>query len=78
MKASGYFLLLLFLIATSLSWGQTNDLPEPQMNSDPGGPPPPGLVVPIDTDVYILLIAGLFLGSYFLLLTRRKSPSQNQ
>ena len=78
MKASGYFLLILFLILTSLSWGQTADLPEPQMNSDPGGPPPPGLVVPIDTNSSILLIAGIFLGIYFLLLSQRNFLSQKQ
>ncbi len=30
-----------------------------------GGPPPPGLVVPIDTNIQFLLIAGFGLGIYF-------------
>ncbi len=29
------------------------------------GPPPPGLVVPIDSNLYLLLAAGLGLGIYF-------------
>ncbi|MFN4761980.1 hypothetical protein ACKGJN_02550 [Gillisia sp. Q332] len=43
------------------------------MDTGPGGPPPPGLVVPIDTNIYILLIAGIFLGIYFLLLSPKNS-----
>jgi len=30
-----------------------------------GGPPPPGLIVPIDSNIYFLLIAGVGLGIYF-------------
>ena len=75
MKAPVCFLLILFLIFTTMSLGQTADLPEPQMNAGPGGPPPPGLVVPIDTNSPVLLISGLLLGIYFLHLSRKKSLS---
>ncbi len=78
MKTSRLFLFIFFIVLTSLGWGQTADLPEPQMDAGPGGPPPPGLVVPIDTNRSILLIAGIFLGIYFLLLSRKNSLSAKQ
>jgi hypothetical protein len=37
-------------------------------------PPPPGLVLPIDSNIYFLLAAGLGLGIYFLGFTGEKSP----
>jgi hypothetical protein len=36
------------------------------------GPPPPGLVVPIDTNMGLLLVAGLGLGIYFLISAGKK------
>jgi hypothetical protein len=39
-----------------------------------GGPPPPGLVLPIDSNIYFLLAAGLGLGIYFLGFTDKKFP----
>jgi hypothetical protein len=39
-----------------------------------GGPPPPGLVLPIDSNIYFLLAAGLGLGIYFLGFTGKKFP----
>lgn len=47
----------------------TQELPEPQMNTDSDtgvGPPPPGLVVPIDSKIILLAAAGVILGAYVL------------
>lgn len=41
----------------------------------PGPPPPPGLVVPIDTNLGFLLFAGLGLGIYFLVSSGKFSAS---
>jgi len=40
-----------------------------------GGPPPPGLVVPINSNIPFLLIAGLGLGIYFLIGDRKKGSA---
>ena len=42
-----------------------------------GGPPPPGLVLPIDSNIYFLLAAGLGLGIYFLGFTGKKYPASS-
>jgi len=39
-----------------------------------GNPPPPGLVLPIDSNIYFLLAAGLGLGVYFLRFADKKLP----
>ena len=78
MKASGWFLLMLFLIITFSGWGQTTDLPEPQINNVPGNPPPPGLPLPLDDHIFLLFAAGIGLGIYMLLLSRRNSLSSKQ
>ena len=36
------------------------------------GPPPPGLVVPIDSKISLLIAAGLGLGIFFLVSSRKK------
>jgi len=54
------------LMISTCAWAQDNKLPEPQMNSGPEGPPPPGLVLPLDTNIFFLFAAGLCLGIYFL------------
>ncbi len=75
-KAPSIILLWVFILVISpCTWAQDNKLPEPQMNSDPGGPPPPGLVVPLDTNIFILFAAGLGLGIYFLTASGKKSTS---
>jgi hypothetical protein len=38
-------------------------------------PPPPGLVLPIDSNIYFLLTAGLGLGIYFLGFANKKHPA---
>jgi hypothetical protein len=38
-------------------------------------PPPPGLVLPIDSNIYFLLAAGLGLGIYFLGFAGKKFPA---
>jgi hypothetical protein len=60
----------MFLLSI-ISWGQAHShkLPQPQMmtTEDAGpGPPPPGLKLPIDGNIYLLAIAGFALGIYFL------------
>lgn len=67
------------LVMLMLSWPSTivaqDDMPEPMASTEVGpGPPPPGLVVPIDSGIPILLISGLLLGIYFVLTCRRKTP----
>ncbi len=76
--APNIILLLVFtLMMSTLTLAQNNKLPEPQMNSelDGPGPPPPGLVVPLDTNIFILLASGLALGIYFLTASGKKSTS---
>lgn len=41
-------------------------MPPPMMQDSGPGPPPPGLVVPIDTNISLLAAAGVLLGVYFL------------
>lgn len=55
---------------------QDKKLPEPQrMDFGSGEPPPPGLVLPLDTDIFILFAAGLGLGIYFITASGKKSHS---
>jgi len=75
-NAPNIILLWVFiLVISTCGWAQNNKLPEPQMNSDPGGPPPPGLVVPLDTNIIFLMVAGLGLGVYFITASGKKSTS---
>lgn len=53
--------LLCFLSINCFS--QSHELPEPQMSAVP---PPPGLVVPIDSNMSFLTTAGILLGIYVL------------
>tara|TARA_R100000935_G_C2801864_1_gene150855 strand:- start:318 stop:545 length:228 start_codon:yes stop_codon:yes gene_type:complete len=48
------------------------EVPEPQAQSGPGIPPPPGLVVPIDSNIVILIICGILLGVYFIIDRKRR------
>ncbi|MCM4160116.1 hypothetical protein FHG64_09820 [Antarcticibacterium flavum] len=41
------------------------------------GPPPPGLVVPIDTNIGLLLAAGFGLGIYFLVSSGKKKEADS-
>ncbi len=70
MKLPYFFFLSVFMILWSVSMtAQSHNLPQPQMGvstEESGGPPPPGLVVPIDEHSYILVIAGLGMGIYLL------------
>jgi len=47
----------------------------PAKDCAPGNPPPPGLVLPIDSNIYFLFAAGLGLGIYFLTASGKKSTS---
>ena len=40
------------------------------------GPPPPGLVVPIDSKISLLIAAGLGLGIYFLVSSGKKEVAK--
>lgn len=64
------------LMISTCTWAQNKELPEPQMNSTPG-PPPPGLELPLDTNIFFLLVAGIGLGIYFLTATGKKFTSTN-
>lgn len=70
-------MITFLIILVYLGWPEVvfaqDQLPEPQLSSlsDPA-PPPPGLVVPIDTGIVILLISGLILGGIFCLNCRKK------
>lgn len=60
-------LLPIFLaLLSNKAWGQmTHSLPKPgemQMST----PPPPGLELPIDSNIVFLIMAGLALGGYYL------------
>jgi len=62
-------LSVIMMLLSIISWGQSksHNLPQPQMaTSDDGNPPPPGLILPIDDNIYILATAGFALGIYFL------------
>lgn len=61
-----YFILLICLVTVFSPIQAQEDLPEPQMQSGPGVPPPPGLVVPIDSGIILLLFSGLSLGIFHL------------
>lgn len=55
------------MLLSMISWGQSHNLPEPQMTTESDdNPPPPGLILPIDDNIYLLAAAGLALGIYFL------------
>jgi hypothetical protein len=63
------FTSVIMMLLSIISWGQSqhHKLPEPEMTTtDSGGPPPYGLVVPIDDHIYLLATAGFVLGIYFL------------
>jgi hypothetical protein len=47
----------------------------PAADCKQGGPPPPGLVLPIDSNIYLLMAAGLGLGIYFLGFAGKKFPA---
>lgn len=47
-------------------------VPRNQCRGGPN-PPPPGLVVPIDSNISLLIIAGLGLGIYFFVSSGRKA-----
>lgn len=59
---------------STCTWAQDINPPQPQANSGPGGPPPPGLVVPIDNHLSLLIAAGLSLGIYFFASAGKKTP----
>lgn len=70
MKLRYNCILSVFIVFWSVSMtAQSHNLPQPQMTDtteESGGPPPYGLVVPIDEHSYLLVIAGLGLGIYLL------------
>ena len=76
------FLLILIFFSVSYSYGQRGPC-EPGFVQCRGsstciparqcgvGPPPPGLVVPIDSKISLLIAAGLGLGIFFLVSSRK-------
>jgi hypothetical protein len=51
------------------------ELPKPQMNSDPGEPLLPGLVVLLDNNIIFVFVAGFVQGIYFLTASGKISTS---
>jgi len=57
------------MLLSIISWGQAHShkLPQPRMTTESDvNPPPPGLKLPIDNNIYLLATAGFGLGIYFL------------
>ena len=83
MKRIVLFIAILFAFGMS-SYAQ-NPCPPGEKPCGTGGdctlakycnnPPPPGLVLPIDSNIYFLLAAGLGLGIYFLGFAGKKFPA---
>ena len=80
------FLLIIIFFSESYSYGQ-NPCPPGQVqcrgatNCVPArtcgvGPPPPGLVVPIDSKISLLIAAGLGLGIFFLVSSGKKEVAK--
>ena len=63
-------LSVIMMLLSMITWGQaqSHKLPQPQMTTESvsGEPPPPGLILPIDDNIYLLATAGFVLGIYFL------------
>jgi hypothetical protein len=59
---------VVMMLLPIISWGEakSHKLPEPQMTTLSDNPPPPGLELPIDDNIYLLATAGFGLGIYFL------------
>jgi len=59
---------IVMMLLSIISSGQTlsHKLPEPQMTTGSGNPPPVGLELPINDNIYLLATAGFALGIYFL------------
>jgi len=71
MRTMAIYLLMLLILSWSAPLFAQKGLPEPQMASTPG-PPPPGLVVPIDMGLNFLLISGVLLGCFYVIKFPRK------
>ena len=74
------FLLILIFFSVSYSYGQRCDPGYVRCRGSATciearlcgvGPPPPGLVVPIDSKISFLIAAGLGLGIFFLVSSRK-------
>ena len=72
MKDSLISLLSIFLLFSSNYSMAQSDLPPPEIMAMNTPPPPPGLVVPIDSNISLLIAAGLGLGIFFLVSSRKK------
>ena len=68
---SGVMLLAAIFVRQSM-FAFDPDLPEPQAQTP--GPPPPGLVVPIDSNLLFLMIGGILLGVFFIISRKRCLP----
>ncbi len=71
MRTMALFILILHFLLWPATIFAQDDMPEPQM-IDPG-PPPPGLVVPIDSNIEVLLVLGLLFGGIYILKFRRNT-----
>jgi len=86
MKKIILLLAMLFFVGFS-GYGQANPCPPghvpcgtdheclPRGSCSNPNPPPPGLVLPIDDHIYILLAAGIGLGVYFFVSGGKRSAT---
>lgn len=62
-----YVMLCLALVAGMAAPIYAQETPPPEPESEGITPPPPGLQLPIDDHIWVLLVMGLMLGVYFLI-----------
>lgn len=62
-KLRFFLITILFFLSCSTMFGQGDTPPPPNRM---GAPPPFGLPMPIDENIYVLVFLGVILGVYFL------------
>lgn len=62
-KLNNLFIIPFMILYSTMSFAQDGKTPPAPVKAS--GTPPPGLVLPIDDNVWVLVAAGLILGVYF-------------